>query len=279
MQSKLSGTFASIMSAVGTQIGNTITDAMKEYMENLTEAFTFNQDALAEAFQFNLSEEEIKEMIASFISGSADAYTSNLSAMGYADMDNPSSISIYPKDFESKAWVTGMLSDYNTRMKDEGKDAQVISYTDFAGTMMSSVSEIVGAVSTVLIGLVAISLVVSSIMISVITHISVLERQKEIGILRAIGASKKNISDVFNAETFIIGLFAGTLGIGITSLLIIAANYVIHNIINQPGITAFIKPWHAIVLIALSVGLNVFSGLIPAYKASKSDPVIALRGE
>ena len=279
MQSKLSGTFASIMSAVGTQIGNTITDAMKEYMENLTEAFTFNQDALAEAFRFNLSEDEIKEMIASFISGSADAYTSNLSAMGYADMDNPSSISIYPKDFESKAWVTGMLSDYNTRMKDEGKDAQVISYTDFAGTMMSSVSEIVGAVSTVLIGLVAISLVVSSIMISVITHISVLERQKEIGILRAIGASKKNISDVFNAETFIIGLFAGLLGIAITSLLIIAANYVIHNIINQPGITAFIKPWHAIVLIALSVGLNVFSGLIPAYKASKSDPVIALRGE
>ncbi len=276
---QISAMMGSVMSRLGTEISSAITSAMSSYMESLTEAFTFNQDALAEAFSFNLSEDEIKEMIASFISGSSDQYTTNLAAMGYADMEDPNSISIYPKDFECKTWVTGMLADYNTRMKDAGEDDKVISYTDFAGTMMSSVSDIVGAVSAVLIGLVAISLVVSSIMISVITHISVLERQKEIGILRAIGASKKNIADVFNAETFIIGLFAGLIGIGITSALIVAANWVIHNVINQPGITAFIRPWHAIVLIALSVALNVFSGLAPAYKASKSDPVIALRGE
>ena len=165
------------------------------------------------------------------------------------------------------------------REEKEGKDEQVITYTDVVGTLMSSVTTIVDTISYVLIAFVAISLVVSSIMIGVITYISVLERKKEIGILRAIGASKRNVSQVFNAETFIIGLCAGVIGIGLTLLLLIPGNAIIHNVADNAKVNAVLPIVPAIILILLSVVLTLLGGLIPSKKAAKSDPVTALRTE
>ena len=164
-------------------------------------------------------------------------------------------------------------------MEKEGKDEQVISYTDVVGTLMSSVTDIINTISYVLIAFVAISLVVSSIMIGVITYISVLERKKEIGILRAIGASKRNVSQVFNAETVIIGLCAGLIGIGLSLLLLIPGNMIIHAVADNNKINAFLPVFPAIVLILLSIGLTLLGGIIPSRKAAKSDPVTALRTE
>ena len=191
----------------------------------------------------------------------------------------PSSITIYPKDFESKEQVVDYLDRYNKKMEKAGKDEQVISYTDVVGTLMSSVTDIINTISYVLIAFVAISLVVSSIMIGVITYISVLERKKEIGILRAIGASKRNVSQVFNAETFIIGLCAGLIGIGLTLLLLLPGNMIIHAVADNSNVNAVLPVIPALVLIALSVVLTLLGGLIPSKKASKSDPVTALRTE
>ena len=203
----------------------------------------------------------------------------NLASLGYVDFDNPSEISIYLVDFDSKEHVAEILSAYNSRMEAEGMDDQVITYTDMVGTLMSSVTDIIDIISYVLIAFVAISLVVSSIMIGVITYISVLERKKEIGILRAIGASKGNISQVFNAETFIIGLCAGLIGIGLTLLLLIPGNALIHHLAGTDNINAFLPAGYAVILIALSVFLTLLGGLIPSRKAAKSDPVTALRTE
>ena len=191
----------------------------------------------------------------------------------------PAEISLYPKNFESKEEVVKILDKYNHKMETEGKDEQVISYTDVVGTLMSSVTNIVDIISYVLIAFVAISLIVSSIMIGVITYISVLERKKEIGILRAIGASKGNVSQVFNAETFIIGLCAGVIGIGLTVILLIPTNAIIHSVADTTAVSAVLPVIPALVLIALSVVLTLIGGLIPSRKASKSDPVTALRTE
>ena len=172
-----------------------------------------------------------------------------------------------------------ILDQYNQRMEEEGKDEQVITYTDVVGTLMSSVTNIIDIISYVLIAFVAISLVVSSIMIGVITYISVLERKKEIGILRAIGASKGNISQVFNAETFIIGLCAGILGIVLTLIILVPGNALIHHLANTDNINAYLPAGYALILILLSVLLTLLGGLIPSKKAAKSDPVTALRTE
>lgn len=207
------------------------------------------------------------------------SYDRNLQKLGYVDFNVPSEISLYPKNFESKEEVVKILDKYNHKMETEGKDEQVISYTDVVGTLMSSVTNIVDIISYVLIAFVAISLVVSSIMIGVITYISVLERKKEIGILRAIGASKGNVSQVFNAETFIIGLCAGLIGIGLTVILLIPTNAIIHSVADTTAVSAVLPVIPALVLIALSVVLTLIGGLIPSRKASKSDPVTALRTE
>ena len=187
-------------------------------------------------------------------------------------------ISIYPKNFESKQKVIDVLDGYNAKMEKVDED-KVISYTDYVGTLMSSVTDIINVISYVLIAFVAISLVVSSIMIGVITYISVLERKKEIGILRAIGASKKNISQVFNAETFIIGLLAGLLGIIITLLLLIPGNMLIHHLAGNVEVSAALPLAGGIILIVLSVILTLIGGLIPSKKAAQEDPVTALRTE
>ena len=200
-------------------------------------------------------------------------YDNNLKQLGYVDFAVPTTISIYPKDFESKEEVVRILDDYNRKMEEQGKEEQVITYTDMVGALMSSVTQIIDVISYVLVAFVAISLIVSSIMIGVITYISVLERKKEIGILRAIGASKSNISQVFNAETFIIGLCAGVIGIGITLLLLI------HHLAGTNDVSAVLPVIPAIILIILSVILTLLGGLLPSKKAAKSDPVTALRTE
>ena len=205
-------------------------------------------------------------------------YEDNLLKMGSVDLNNPAKISIYPKDFDSKETISQIIEDYNQDKIVHHQEDLVISYNDVIGMMLSSVTTIVNVVSYVLIAFVSISLIVSSIMIGIITYISVLERTKEIGILRAMGASKKDISRVFNAETFIVGLVAGLFGIGLTILLNIPINIVIKSMVDISGI-AHLPLNGAIVLVIISMLLTMIAGLIPSKMASKKDPVVALRTE
>ena len=225
-----------------------------------------------------LSTEQIAEMMEAYTENVNATYENNLEKLGAIDLNSPSQINIYPKDFESKDNITKAIEEYNQKQRDEGKEENTISYTDLVGIMMSSVSQIIDIISYVLIAFVAISLIVSSIMIGIITYISVLERTKEIGILRAIGASKKDISRVFNAETFIIGLISGLIGIGITVLLTIPINSIIFSLTGVE-INVSLPAVAGIILVAISMILTIIAGLIPAKMASKKDPVIALRTE
>ena len=206
---------------------------------------------------------------------STGSYESNMTNFGYVSLDVPSSISLYADNFEDKEAITDTIEKYNSTASAENQ----INYTDYVGLLMSSVTTIVNVISYVLIAFVAVSLIVSSIMIGIITFISVLERTKEIGILRAIGASKRNISQVFNAETFIVGLFAGLIGVGVTLLLLMPINAIIHVAANTTEISASLPIWSAIVLVVLSMLLTLIAGLIPSRKAAKKDPVEALRTE
>ena len=252
---------------------------LRRVMNSVAGAFRFDQTAMDRAFQFKMTEKELQELMSGMMMSGTSSYEGNLKKLGYADEDDPSAVTIYPKDFESKGMIVEILDSYNSRMQADGKEDKIIRYTDIVGTLMSGVTDIINAISYVLIAFVAISLVVSSIMIGVITYISVLERKKEIGILRAIGASKRNISRVFNAETFIIGLLAGLFGIGISALLLIPGNKLIHYLAESEEINANL-PWQAcIVLVILSIVLTLIGGLIPSKKAAKSDPVTALRTE
>ncbi len=225
-----------------------------------------------------MSEQERTQFMQTYAEQSSATYDSNLRLLGVVDRDNPASISIYAKDFDSKESVAQLIEDYNTQQTNAGNEGNVITYSDIVGTMMDSVTMIVDIVSYVLIAFVSVSLIVSSIMIGIITYISVLERTKEIGILRAIGASKKDISRVFNAETFIVGLCAGVLGIGITLLLNIPINYFLGNALGVSGL-ASLPVAAAAILIVLSMLLTVIAGLIPSRIAAKKDPVVALRTE
>ena len=277
----------SAMNQIATQITGGIGNAMQAAMGNvgtqlqnmLGSSMKIDTEAFAKAFQMNMTTDDLAELMTSMTMSATASYDNNLQKLGYADFDNPSQISIYPTDFESKEEVVKILDSYNSQMEKEGKEEQVITYTDIVGTLMSSVTNIVDIISYVLIAFVAISLVVSSIMIGVITYISVLERKKEIGILRAIGASKGNVSQVFNAETFIIGLCAGLIGIGLSLLLLIPGNMIIHAVADNNKVNAFLPVIPAIVLILLSIGLTLIGGIIPSKKAAKSDPVTALRTE
>ena len=226
----------------------------------------------------SLSAEEITSLMNAYSENSNATYEGNLQKLGAVDIDTPSSIRIYPKDFESKKKIEDGIEEYNQIQKDKGMEDNTISYSDIVGVMISSVSKIVNIISYVLIAFVAISLIVSSIMIAIITYISVLERTKEIGILRAIGTSKKDITRIFNAETIIEGLIAGLLGIGITVLLTIPINAVIYKV-TDVVIKTKVPLGAGIILIILSVVLTTIAGLIPSRMASKKDPVIALRSE
>ncbi len=230
------------------------------------------------AYYSSLSSEELAQIMIAYQENANSTYEDNLEILGVVDIDSPISISIYPKSFEAKEIIAEEIENYNTQMQEEGKDEDVISYNDIVGTMMSSVTTIVNMISNVLIAFVSISLVVSSIMIGIITYISVLERVKEIGILRSIGASKKDISRVFNAETFIEGLIAGILGIVITLILNIPINIIIQNVTGVSNI-AQLPLTGGIVLIIISMVLTIIAGLIPSKMAAKKDPVEALRTE
>ena len=241
----------------------------------------FNVDDLTmeqKAYMASLDSKKLADLMNSFVKNQNASFEDNLKTLGSVDLDSPSSIKIYPTNFESKEMITDEIEKYNQKQRDKGKEENVINYTDLVGIMMKSVSVIVDMISYVLIAFVAISLVVSSIMIGIITYISVLERTKEIGILRAIGASKKDISRVFNAETFIIGFIAGVLGIGITVLITIPVNIIIKALTNISKI-ASLPVGGAIILVIISMILTIIAGLIPSKMASKKDPVEALRTE
>lgn len=260
------------------QLTQAISQQMNQLSSNIKNAISIDVNAFSKAIQVNMTEEELSELMLSLMTKEQSTYDNNLKKLQYADFNKPSSISIYPKDFDSKQEILNILDQYNENMKEIDED-KVISYTDYVGTLMSSVTDIINVISYVLVAFVAISLVVSSIMIGVITYISVLERKKEIGILRAIGASKHNISQVFNAETFIIGLLAGLFGIGITLLLLIPGNMIIHNIAGTTAVSASLPVQGAIILIILSVILTLIGGIIPSRKAANEDAVTALRTE
>lgn len=275
------------MQSVMTSVSSSLTSAMSQAMSglgglgsgmgNMEDALSINPEAFAKAIQMNMNEDDLSELMMSLLSSENSSYDGNLKKLGYADLNVPGGINIYPKDFEGKSEIVGILDQYNADMEAAGEDEKVITYTDLVGTLMSSVTNIVNIISYVLVAFVAISLVVSSVMIGVITYISVLERKKEIGILRAIGASRHNVSQVFNAETFIIGFCAGAMGIGITLLLLIPANSIIRSLADGVNVKAALPLVAAVVLIGLSVVLTLLGGLIPSRKAAKSDPVTALR--
>lgn len=225
-------------------------------------------------YLLNLSEIERAKTISDLQENLKATYESNLTKLGIIDLEDPFSIELYPKDFESKEEITNIIENYNQSKEEEDK----LNYTDFVGTMMKSVTTIINAISYILMAFVSISLIVSSIMIAIITYISVIERTKEIGILRSIGASKKDISRVFNAETFIEGLFSGLLGISVTIILNIPINIIIKNITGISSISK-LPTLGAIILVIISVLLTIIAGLIPSKMASKKDPVIALRTE
>lgn len=287
MMGNISSGMKEAMQSVMTSVSSSLTSAMSQAMSglgglgsgmgNMEDALSINPEAFAKAIQMNMNEDDLSELMMSLLSSENSSYDGNLKKLGYADLNVPGGINIYPKDFESKSEIVGILDQYNADMEAAGEDEKVITYTDLVGTLMSSVTDIVNIISYVLVAFVAISLVVSSIMIGVITYISVLERKKEIGILRAIGASRHNVSQVFNAETFIIGFCAGAMGIGITLLLLIPANSIIRSLADGVNVKAALPPVAAVVLIGLSVVLTLLGGLIPSRKAAKSDPVTALR--
>jgi ABC-type antimicrobial peptide transport system permease subunit len=266
------------MTRIGSAVQQSMTEMMTQLASGMQDALQINPDAFADAITINTDQDTLQEIFLSLMTSETATYDGNLRKIGFADLQKPASISIYPKDFASKEEIIRILDDYNERMRAEDEE-KIITYTDYVGLLMSSVTNIIDTVSYVLIAFVAISLIVSSIMIGVITYISVLERKKEIGILRAIGASKRNISQVFNAETFIIGLLAGIFGISISLLLLIPGNQLIHSLAGNNDVNAFLQPRAAVILIILSVILTLIGGIIPSRKAARSDPVTALRTE
>ena len=242
-------------------------------------AFKVDQNAIIGAFKLNFSEEELSRVVSAMFTKKKTTLATNLTTLGYQDLSSPTMLSFYFWSFDGKTHFIDFLEKYNQSMRDLKMEDKVIDYTDATGILMSSVKTIVDAVSYVLIAFVSISLIVSSIMIGVITYISVYERTKEIGILRAIGASKHNISSIFNAETFIIGLLSGLFGVVFSYLIIPIINLVLHHFTGDIPLSAMLDPKMALFLIILSIILTLIGGLIPAKSASKKDPVEALRSE
>ncbi len=245
---------------------------------SILKALNINTKNLTQAFQLNIDEDELFNLISSLGGGEQISQKSNLELLGYRNLDDPSQINLYPKDFKTKESVVGFIEDYNIKMKNSGQEEKVVTYTDFIAAILSSVTTIINTISYALVAFVGISLVVSSIMIGVITYVSVLERIKEIGILRAIGASKKDIRRVFNAETLIIGFVAGTFGVLATFIISKIANIVVYNKFGIPNI-AYLEFKAVVVLILISMFLAFISGLIPSSSAANKDPVEALRSE
>lgn len=282
-----------VMKAISEQIASTVSSQLKagaaglmdqmatqmsSSFANLASAMHVDASAFARAIHFNMDAEDLSSLMMSYAKASKLTYDNNLTTLGYADEADPISVKIFPRDFEAKERVLDHIDTYNKQVKAAGHDDQAISYTDYMGIIMGSVTDIVNTISLVLIAFVSISLVVSSIMIGIITYISVLERKKEIGILRAIGASKRNVANVFNAETFIEGLIAGVFAIVVVVLVSFPVNAWALATKQVPNLMS-LPVQDALVLIAISVLLTVVAGLLPARSASKKDPVEALRSE
>ena len=282
-----------VMKAISEQIATTVSSQLKagaaglmgqmatqmsSAFANLASAMHVDASAFARAIHFNMDAEDLSSLMMSYAKSSQLTYDNNLTTLGYADEADPISVKIFPRDFEAKERVLDHIDAYNKQVKAAGHDEQAISYTDYMGIIMGSVTDIVNTISLVLIAFVSISLVVSSIMIGIITYISVLERKKEIGILRAIGASKRNVANVFNAETFIEGLIAGVFAIVVVVLVSFPVNAWALATKQVPNLMS-LPVRDALVLIAISVLLTVVAGLLPARSASKKDPVEALRSE
>ena len=278
MQEAMTNAMTSMMTQLSTVIGDQIGATMEQFATNMSSAFSMDPQAFADAFHSNVDEKSLAALMATMFSTNVPTLETNLRNLGWADIASPSNISIYPKSFADKDKVKAALDAYNADNKAAGATDKVITYSDVMGTLMSSVTKIVDIISWLLIAFVSISLVVSSIMIAIITYISVLERRKEIGILRSIGASKGDVSRVFNAETVIEGLLAGLMGVGVTYGLCAIANGIAYSSFNVENI-AQLSPLTALTLIAVSVGLTVIAGIIPASRASRQDPVEALRSE
>ena len=282
-----------VMKAISEQIATTVSSQLKagaaglmdqmatqmsSSFASLASAMHVDASAFANAVHFNMDAEDLSSLMMSYAKASKLTYDNNLTTLGYADEADPISVKIFPRDFEAKERVLDHIDAYNKQVKAAGHDEQAISYTDYMGIIMGSVTDIVNTISLVLIAFVSISLVVSSIMIGIITYISVLERKKEIGILRAIGASKRNVANVFNAETFIEGLIAGVFAIVVVVLVSFPVNAWALAAKQVPNLMS-LPVQDALVLIAISVLLTVVAGLLPARSASKKDPVEALRSE
>ncbi len=266
-------TEAKMKKVILTKVGELTT----KLMSSIANAFNVDQNKITSAFKLNFTEDELARVVTAMMSKTVTTQDSNLLALGYQDREKPTYISFYFSSFEGKEHFLKFIDNYNKKVKNKGEEEKEIRYSDTTGILMDSVKTIVNAVSYVLIAFVSISLVVSSIMIGIITYISVYERTKEIGILRAIGASKRNISSIFNAETFIIGFLSGIFGMTITYILIPIINTILHKYTGNIPLNAALSISNAIKLIILSIVLTLIGGLIPARAASKKDPVEALR--
>ena len=285
LQSFMQSVSSQVGTAVSAQLQSAMTQVLSQYadqvaggLSQLQSAFSVDADALAGAISFNMDAEDLTSLMESYANASQLTYDNNLQTLGYATPDDPAAIQIYPKDFEAKERVVDVIDAYNEEQRAAGNDDAVISYTDYVGVIMGSVTDIVNMISLVLIAFVSISLVVSSIMIGIITYISVLERKKEIGILRAIGASKRNVASVFNAETFIEGLISGVFAIAVVVAVSVPVNAWVLADFNVEGIMS-LPAGSAAVLVCISVALTLIAGLIPSSAASRRDPVEALRSE
>ena len=278
MQETMTSAMTSMMTQLSGAIGQQMNTVMNQFATSMSSAFSVDPEAFASAFTSNVDDKSLAALMATMFSTNVPTLETNLRTLGWADIASPSNISIYPKSFADKDNVKAVLDTYNKDNEAAGATDKVITYSDVMGTLMSSVTKIVDIISWLLIAFVSISLVVSSIMISIITYISVLERRKEIGILRSIGASKGDISRVFNAETVIEGFLAGVIGVGVTYGLCAVANSIAYASFDVENI-AQLSPITAVTLIAVSVGLTVIAGIIPAARASRQDPVEALRSE
>ena len=270
--------FEQVMQNVQSDFSRQIESKLGTLPANIQDSITIDRDSLTQAFQFNIDEDELFDLISSLGQRDQVNQNSNLKTLGYRDLDDPTEINLYPKDFTTKESVVQFIDDYNEKMLNTGQEDKVVNYTDLIAAILSSVTTIINLISYALIAFVGISLIVSSIMIGVITYVSVLERIKEIGILRAIGASKKDIRRVFNAETLIIGFIAGTFGILATYVISYFANIIIYNKFGISNL-AHLEVKSALILILISMLLAFISGLIPSSTAAKKDPVEALRSE
>ncbi len=280
LQAQLGTVMEQLTAQILQQLQTAIQTNIAKLSDQVEDALQIDATVFQSAVRLNMSTDDLVDLVKLNLRSSSSAtYEGILAGLSYHSYSDPIYIWIYPKSFEAKNRIVENLNAYNASMRAQGEDDKVIIFSDTVGTLMGAVTKIVDMVSNVLVAFVAISLVVSSIMIGVITYISVLERRKEIGILRAIGASKHNVAEVFNAETFIIGLCSGVIGVGLCLLLLIPGNMLIHSIAGTNSVTAVLPPKAALILIALATLLTILGGLIPARSAAKCDPVAALRSE